>query len=166
MARRCHAAIHAWVARRCNRGYTCRRRQCKGIGSKHLNSSRRLVDHYPRVWQRTAHTWRPSCEQQRPHRTRLPNAECRDWRLDKLHRVVNCKSCSHNTAWRVDVHVNRLLHALGLEVKELRHNNGGHVVVNLRPSASTRVALWSHSFWGCEVCCTHSTIQADDTLLK
>src|SRR3990170_920666 len=85
------------------------------IGGLSLETSKRLVDHYPGMRQAVAFPLLTAGEQQGTHARGLSHAHRADGRLDKLHGIVDGESGGNRTARRIDIEMDILVRILRLE---------------------------------------------------
>ena len=90
----------------------------------------RLVQDHAAVRQDLPIPLRPAREQHCRGRDRLPDAGRLDARPDELHRVVDGQHRRHGAAGGVQVHADRRVRGVRLEVDELRDHGVGNPVVD------------------------------------
>ena len=86
------------------------------------------MHHDARIRKRKAQVFAARRQQQRTHRSGLPDAERRYGRTDELHRVVDREARRDAAARRVDVNRDFLLRIIRLKEQELRDDQRRHFV--------------------------------------
>ena len=101
------------------------------IGSRTLNTTKRLMDHNTSIGQGLALARSSSSEKEGTHTCRHTEANGLNIARDELHGIVNSKTSRDGSTRRVDVQSDVGLRILVGQEQKLRHKNIGHLIIDI-----------------------------------